>query len=189
MLRKQVQVCLLVCHSLSPLSHHHQGKKTPPTEDSVKLPRLAPTGLLWRTEPLCRGLGLQVLGLGSGAGGNRENARDSFSHLRTAEMRLWQFSHCLSVFFWSPHCLKSDLARKTLIPELVSVSLQGAVTLLTKGFGRLVDGDKHWGKETVQGMAIWKGNQLRGMLTGFTSTYSLSILSCPPEPTGSVWMF
>lgn len=63
-------------------------------------------------------------------------AADSFSSLSTAEMRLWQFSHCRSTFFRSPHCLKSELARKTLIPELVSVSLHGAVILLTKGFGR-----------------------------------------------------
>lgn len=104
-------------------------------------------------------------------------AADSFSSLSTAEMRLWQFSHCLSTFFGSPHCLKSELARKTLIPELVSVSLHGAVILLTKGFGRLVDGDQHWGKETLQGMAVWKGNQLRGMLMRFTVIYPLSILS------------
>lgn len=110
---------------------------------------------------------------------------DSFGHLGTAEMRLWPFSHCLSTFFRSPHYLRLDSARKTLIPEQVSVSLQGAMILHTKGFGRLVDGDKHWGKETPQDMAVWQGNQLRGLLMGPTVTCLLGMLSRPPEPTES----
>lgn len=39
-------------------------------------------------------------------------AEVSFRHLGTAEVRLWPFSHCLSAFFRSLHCLRSDLARK-----------------------------------------------------------------------------
>lgn len=74
-------------------------------------------------------------------------AADSFRQLGTAEMRLWPFSHYLSTFFRSPHCLRTDSARKPLIPELVSVSLWGAMILHSKGFGRLVGGDRHCGKE------------------------------------------
>ena len=68
-----------------------------------------------------------MFGLGFGAEGMGMNeAADSFRHLGTAGMRLWPFSHCLSTFFRSPHCLKLDLARKTLITELVNVSLRGS---------------------------------------------------------------
>lgn len=74
----------------------------------------APTGLVWRTEPLSRGLGhrrrwgwgLEQEGMGM------HEAADSFRHLGTAEIRLWPFSHCLYTFFRSPRCLRSDLARK-----------------------------------------------------------------------------
>lgn len=115
-------------------------------------------------------------------------AADSFRHLGTTEMMLWPFNHCLPTFCRSPYCLRSNMARKTPIPELVSVSLQGAMLLHIKGFGRLVDGDKHWGKETPQDMAVWQENQLRGLLMGSKMTFLLGILSCPPEPPGSAWM-
>lgn len=116
-------------------------------------------------------------------------AEVSFRHLGTAEVRLWPFSHCLSAFFRSLHCLRSDLARKkTLIPGLISVSLQRDTILHTKGFGRLVDGDKHWGKEIPQDLAVWQGNQLRrGLLMGSAVTCLLGILCRLPEPTGSAW--
>lgn len=115
-------------------------------------------------------------------------AADSFRHLGTTERRLWPFNHYLSTFFRSRHCLSSDLSRKSLIPELAGVRLQGALILHTKGFGRLVDGSKHWGKETPQDMAVWQGNQLRGLLMGSTMTCLLGIFSWPPELTGSAWM-
>lgn len=113
-------------------------------------------------------------------------AEVSFRHLGTAEVRLWPFSHCLSAFFRSLHCLRSDLARKkTLIPGLISVSLQRDTILHTKGFGRLVDGDKHWGKEIPQDLAVWQGNQLRrGLLMGSAVTCLLGILCRLPEPQG-----
>lgn len=34
-MRKQVEVCLLVCHVLTPLSHQHLGKKTLLVKDSA----------------------------------------------------------------------------------------------------------------------------------------------------------
>lgn len=50
------------------------------------------------------------------------------------------------------------------------MSLQVAAILHTKGFRRLVGGDKHWGKKPPQDMAVWQGNQLRGLLMGSTVT-------------------